>query len=53
MMLSTISAAIIGVYAAAIPMQDANAASNDDGMTSSCRQNHSETSKKCSKKIHL
>jgi hypothetical protein len=48
-MLSTISAAIIGVSAAAVPMQDANAASNDNGMTSSCRQHTSDISKKCSK----
>jgi hypothetical protein len=48
MMLFTISAAIIGV-SAAVAMQDANAASNDD---SSCRRNHhpSDTAKKCSKK---
>ena len=47
MMLFTISAAIIGV-SAAVAMQDANAASNDD---SSCRRNHhpSDTAKKCSK----
>ena len=51
MMLFTILAAIIGVSAAAVPMQDANAASNDDGINSSCRQNHhpSDTSKKCYK----
>jgi hypothetical protein len=52
MMLFTISAAIIGVSAADVPLQHANAVSNDDdGTTSSCRQNHhpSNTSKKCSK----
>jgi hypothetical protein len=54
MMLFTISAAIIGVYAAAdVPLQSTNAVSNDDdgSTTSSCRYNHhpSDTSKKCSK----
>jgi hypothetical protein len=54
MMLFPIPAAIIGVSSAAdVPLQRANAVSNDDddGTTSSCRQNHhpSDTSKKCSK----
>jgi hypothetical protein len=54
LMLFTISAVIIGVSAAAIPLQRANAVSNDDdggGTTSSCRQYHhpSNNSKKCSK----
>jgi hypothetical protein len=51
MMLFPISAAgIIGVLSAAdVPLQPANAVSNDDG---SCKQNHhsSDTSKKCSQK---
>jgi hypothetical protein len=39
MMLFPISAAIIGVSAADVPLQHANAVSNDgDGTTSSCRQ---------------
>jgi hypothetical protein len=41
-MLFVISALIIGVPAAAITLQDANAASNHD---SSCRQHPSEISK--------
>jgi hypothetical protein len=54
-MLFTISAAaIIGVSSTAdVPLQRANAVSNDDdGTTSSCKQNHhsSDTSKKCSQK---
>jgi hypothetical protein len=49
-MLFVISAVIIGVSAAAVPLQHANAVSND-GMNGSCRHNHhpSDTSKKCSK----
>jgi hypothetical protein len=51
MMLFTISAVIIGVSAADVPLQHTNAVSNDhNGMNGSCRQNHpSNTSKKCSK----
>ena len=52
-MLLAILAAMIGVSAAVVSLQHANAVSNDDGggTTSSCRQNHhtSDTSKKCSK----
>jgi hypothetical protein len=47
--LFVISTVIIGV-SAAITLQHTNAASNDDGMTSSCgHHRHSYISKKCSK----
>ena len=46
-MMFVLSAIVIGVFAATINLQDANAASNDN---SSCGQRHtSDNSKKCSK----
>jgi hypothetical protein len=42
-----LSAIVIGVFAATITLQDANAASNDDA--SSCGHQTSDNSKKCSK----
>jgi hypothetical protein len=55
-MLFTISAAIIGVSSADVPLQRANAVSNDDDdTTSSCRQNHHllTPQKNAPKMIHL
>jgi hypothetical protein len=48
MMLFTILAVIIGA-SVAVPIQHANGASNDDSMTSYCKNHPSDTSKKCSK----
>jgi hypothetical protein len=44
---------MIGLSAAVIPLQYANAVNNDDDKTSSCRHNLSDTSKNAPKKIHL
>jgi hypothetical protein len=49
LILFVLSTVIIGV-SAAMTLQHTNAASIDDGMTSSCgHHGHSDTSKKCSK----
>jgi hypothetical protein len=45
-MMFVVSAIVIGLFAATITVQDANAASNED---SSCSHQTSDKSKKCSK----
>jgi hypothetical protein len=47
MIMFVLVAMVIGVLAATITLQNANAASNDDN--SSCRHQTSDNSKKCSK----
>jgi hypothetical protein len=47
-LLAISAAAIIGV-SAVVPLEDANAVSDDHGNTSSCKNHPSDISKKCSK----